>query len=147
MQMYSPGNSLLTDKPLTVSEITKLIKDTLEGAFPPVSIEGEISNFRPSGAGHWYFSLKDAQAVIQGVMFRNKAAATGFTPKDGKKVIVTGMLSVYDKRGVYQIVCDSMEEAGEGALLAMLEKRKKALAGEGPKRRSPKEQRPLLGNQ
>ncbi|MDY7030185.1 MAG: exodeoxyribonuclease VII large subunit, partial [Spirochaetota bacterium] len=123
-----------------VSEITTHIKELLESSFPAVSIEGELSNFRPASSGHWYFTLKDQDAVIQAVMFKYRSARVRFQPADGLKVIVRGNISVYAKRGNYQIICESMEKAGEGDILAMLEQRKRDLAAEGlfaPERKRP----------
>ncbi|MFO7848373.1 MAG: exodeoxyribonuclease VII large subunit [Spirochaetia bacterium] len=114
-----------------VSEINAVIKEVIETSFPAVAVEGEISNFRPASSGHWYFSLKDEETMIQAVMFRHKSRSLSFTPKDGDKVIVRGNLGVYAKRGAYQIICESMEQAGVGNILAMLERRKKKLASEG----------------
>jgi exodeoxyribonuclease VII large subunit len=114
-----------------VSEITTHIKEILEQSFSTVAIEGEISNYRPAGSGHWYFTLKDRDAMIQAVMFKYRSARVAFTPADGQRVVVHGNISVYAKRGNYQIICDSMEKAGEGDILAMLEERKRKLAAEG----------------
>jgi exodeoxyribonuclease VII large subunit len=94
-------------------------------------IEGEISNCRPASSGHLYFTLKDAGAVIQAVMFRTRLRQAGFEPGDGMLVRVRGNISVYPQRGNYQIICETMELAGTGDILAMLEKRKRALAAEG----------------
>ena len=110
---------------LTVSELTSLIKTSLEGSFFGLTVEGEISGFRPAATGHWYFTLKDAGAVVSCVMWRTTAARSSVKPQDGMKVVVTGSLSVYEPRGSYQIVCTSMREAGEGDILAMLEERKR----------------------
>ena len=120
-----------TDRPYRVSEITRLIKATLESGFSGVSIEGEISNYRPASSGHLYFSLKDQDAVIQAVMFRSRASRLTFVPEPGQLVVAKGNVSVYEKRGNYQIICDSLRIAGEGALLAMLDERKRRLAAEG----------------
>jgi exodeoxyribonuclease VII large subunit len=114
-----------------ISELTSIIKEVIETSFPVVAVEGEISNFRPASSGHWYFSLKDEEAMLQAVMFRHRAARTGFLPKDGDKVILRGNLGVYGKRGVYQIIAETMERAGTGTILAMLEERKRRLAAEG----------------
>ena len=116
---------------LTVSELTSLIRQTLEGSFPFVIVEGELSNCRPSSTGHLYFTLKDAEASISGVMFRNRLGSLGFEPKDGMLLRVKGSLSVYAQRGTYSIVAEEMELAGEGEILAMLEERKRRLASEG----------------
>jgi len=115
----------------SVSEVTKHVRELLENAFPRLTVEGEISNFRPSSTGHFYFSLKDKDAVISVVMFKYRARNLNFTPQDGQLVRVTGNISVYAKRGTYQIIADSIERAGEGDILAMLEQRKRALAEEG----------------
>ncbi len=115
----------------TVSSLTSLIKEVLESSFPTVEVEGELSNFRPSSSGHWYFSLKDQESMISGVMFRGRTGNIDFIPADGQKVIVKGNLSVYAKRGTYQIVCSSMKLSGEGDILLMLEERKRKLAALG----------------
>lgn len=118
-------------KQYTVSEITELIKTALEGNFGEVTVEGEVSNCRPSSAGHLYFSLKDSFAVISCVMFKGKAVSRKNVVKEGALVRVRGRLSVYPPRGGYQIVCDDIEAAGEGNILLMLERRKRAFAEEG----------------
>ena len=110
---------------LTVSELTSLIKNTLECSFFGLTVEGEISGFRPAGTGHWYFSLKDQGSVIGCCMWRSTIPRVAFKPKDGMKVVVTGALSVFEPRGTYQIICTSMKVAGEGDILAMLEERKR----------------------
>ncbi len=121
----------LREKLFSVTEITELIKDTLEEGFKNVLISGEISNCRPSSTGHLYFTLKDKNAMISAVMFKGRQKSLTFTPKDGMLVKVSGNISVYAMRGSYQIICDSIEKAGEGDILAMLEERKKKLAAEG----------------
>lgn len=110
---------------LSVSELTSLIKTTLEGSFYGLTVEGEISGFRPASTGHWYFSLKDQNAVIGCCMWRSTIPRVNFKPRDGMKVIVTGSISVFEPRGSYQIICTSMKVAGEGDILAMLEERKR----------------------
>lgn len=114
-----------------VGELTGQIKNLLENSYPFVAVEGEISNLRPSAAGHLYFTLKDKEAVLSAVMFRGRAARLSFVPHDGRLVVARGGLSVYAQRGAYQIVCESLEPAGEGEILAMLEQRKRRLAEEG----------------
>ena len=116
---------------LTVSELTERIRSSLEGAFSSVLVEGELSNCRPSSTGHLYFTLKDQGASISAVMFRNRFRSLSFEPKDGMLLRVRGSVSVYPPRGSYQIVCEEMEQAGSGEILAMLEKRKRDLAAEG----------------
>jgi exodeoxyribonuclease VII large subunit len=116
---------------LTVSELTELIRVSLEEGFPSVVVEGEISNYRPASSGHLYFSMKDEGAKIDAVMFKNRLRSLTFEPKDGMLLRVRGSLSVYAPRGSYSIVCEEMELAGAGDILAMLEKRKARLAAEG----------------
>jgi exodeoxyribonuclease VII large subunit len=116
---------------LTVSELTELIRRKLEGAFPSVVVEGELSNCRPSSTGHLYFTLKDAGAAVSAVMFRNRLRSLTFEPRDGMLLRVKGSLSVYAQKGTYSIVCEEMEQAGAGDILAMLEKRKQKLAAQG----------------
>jgi len=79
----------------SVTQITRLIKDTLEGTFPAIRIEGEISNCRPSSTGHLYFTLKDREAAISAVMFRGRLGTLKFEPADGQMVVAGGNISVY----------------------------------------------------
>lgn len=119
------------DNALTVSQLTNLIKEMLEGSFKTIILKGEISNFSPSSAGHLYFVLKDSQAQISAVMFRGAASSLNFAPKDGMLVQVTGKISVYAPRGNYQLMVTSMTKAGSGNIMEMLEERKKKLYAEG----------------
>jgi exodeoxyribonuclease VII large subunit len=119
------------DQKLSVSDLTDFIRLTLEEGFSSVYVEGELSNCRPSSTGHLYFTLKDANAAISAVMFKNKLRYLSFEPKDGMLLRVRGSISVYPQRGTYQIICDEMEQAGTGEILVMLEKRKQKLAAEG----------------
>jgi len=121
----------MTQKHLTVTELTEQIRSCLEGAFSVICVEGEISNCRPASSGHLYFSLKDAGAKIDAVMFKNRLKTLTFEPKDGMLLRVRGSLSVYAPRGTYSIVCEEMEIAGAGEILALLEKRKQKLKQEG----------------
>lgn len=116
---------------LSVNELTSLIKTTLEGSFYGLTVEGEISGFRPASTGHWYFSLKDSSAVIGCAMWRSSIPRVGFVPRDGMKVTVTGSISVFEPRGTYQIICTSMRVSGEGDILIMLEERKRKYAALG----------------
>ncbi len=120
-----------TGRRFKVAEITELIRATLEPQFYDIAVEGEVSNFRPSSTGHYYFTLKDNDAVLSAVMFRGRLGSLRFAPEDGQLVTAFGSLSVYAKRGVYQIVVERMEKSGEGELLATIEERKRRLAAEG----------------
>src|ERR1700691_1643065 len=113
----------------TVSEIAALLKRTVEQAFPYVRVRGEISGLRRPSSGHLYLSLKDEEAVLDAVAWRG--TRLGLKPEDGMKVICTGRLTTYPGRSRYQLVVESMELAGVGALLKLLEERKRRLAAEG----------------
>jgi exodeoxyribonuclease VII large subunit len=116
---------------LTVTELSGALKRAVEDAFGNVRVRGEISGFKRHGSGHCYFTLKDENACIDAVIWRSNAGALAFLPEDGAEVIATGKLTTYPGRSKYQIVIERMEIAGEGALLALLEKRRNALAAEG----------------
>lgn len=107
------------------------LKRFVEGEFGHVRLRGEISGYKRAVSGHVYLALKDESAVIDGVIWKGAASALPFTPQDGIEVIATGKLTTYPGRSKYQIVIDRMELAGEGALMALLERLKAKLAGEG----------------
>tara|TARA_R110002167_G_scaffold146007_12_gene337250 strand:+ start:812 stop:2317 length:1506 start_codon:yes stop_codon:yes gene_type:complete len=117
--------------PLSISEISSLLKRTVEERFGFVRLRGELSGVKRAASGHLYCALKDEKAVIDGVMWRGGAQRLAFRPEDGLEVIVSGKLTTYPGRSKYQIVIESMEIAGEGALLALLEKLRARLAAEG----------------
>ena len=119
------------DTTFSVSELTAYIKASIEACFPLVIIEGEISNFKPSSSGHYYFTLKDEGASIAAVLFKGKARYLDFIPKDGMTVRVKGSVTVYAQRGSYQIVVDTMEQAGTGDILKAIEELRRKLAAEG----------------
>lgn len=125
------ADSARSSSPLSVSQLTLLIKNDLENKYPDVTVEGEISNCKVAASGHLYFSLKDDQAVLQAVMFRRDMLALSFVPRDGMKVWARGGISVYAGRGQYQLVARTMRAAGLGDILAMLEERKQKFAKEG----------------
>lgn len=124
-KLFSP------DTVFTVSQINSLLKGVIEESFPLITIEGEISNYRPNSTGHLYFTLKDKTSQISAVMFRFRAASLTFVPKDGMFVRCKGSLSVYEPRGTYSISINSMELAGEGNILLLLEQRKRQFLQEG----------------
>ena len=121
----------LINQVFSVTQITSYIKEILEGTFRTITVEGEISNFKPSSAGHIYFTLKDNTSQLRAVMFKGATYSLNFRPKDGDKVRCTGNISVYAPQGNYQIIVNKMEAAGAGNILAMLEQRKQKLAAEG----------------
>lgn len=117
--------------PLTITEISSLLKRTVEDRFGFVRLRGELSGVKRAASGHLYCCLKDEGAVIDGVMWRTGAQRLGFVPEDGIEVVASGKLTTYPGRSKYQIVIETMEVAGEGALLALLEKTRKRLEAEG----------------
>ncbi len=123
--------TLLNTPEYTVTELGNALKRTVENAYGYVRVRGEISGFKRAASGHLYLCLKDAGAVIDGVMWKGGAAALPFRPEDGLEVVATGKLTTYPGRSKYQIVIERMEPAGAGALMALLEVRKAKLAAEG----------------
>jgi exodeoxyribonuclease VII large subunit len=116
----------------TVSELSAALKKTVEDAFGYVRVRGEISGYRgQQPSGHCYFSLKDEGAKIEAVIWRTAFARMRLKPEEGLEVFVTGRLTTYPGRSKYQIVIETLEPAGLGALMALLEERKKKLAAEG----------------
>jgi len=120
------------------------LKRTIETSFGRVRVRGEISGFKRHASGHCYFSLKDEGACMDAVVWRSSAQTLAFRPVDGAEVIATGKLTTYPGRSKYQIVIDRMELAGEGALMALLDKRRRALAAEGLFDSSRKRKLPFL---
>jgi exodeoxyribonuclease VII large subunit len=116
---------------LSVSELSMRLKRTVEDAFGFVRVRGEVSGWKRAASGHCYMCLKDDKAVIDGVLWKANAAALAFRPEDGIEVVATGKLTTYPGRSRYQIVIERLELAGQGALMALLDKRRRALAGEG----------------
>ncbi|MEZ4870811.1 MAG: exodeoxyribonuclease VII large subunit [Bdellovibrionales bacterium] len=118
-------------KILTVSDLNSQVRQQLETAFPRFWLKGELSNFTAHGSGHWYFSLKDNNSQISGVMFRGQNGRVKFKPKSGQEVIIFGRLSVYEPRGNYQVYVEHMEPVGAGALQQAFEELKQKLSDEG----------------
>lgn len=116
----------------TVSEISGALKRAVEDQFGNVRVRGEISGYRgPHSSGHAYFALKDDRARIDAVVWKTTMARLRFKPEEGMEVIATGRLTTYPGKSTYQIVIDNLEPAGAGALMALLEERKRRLAAEG----------------
>ncbi len=128
--------SLSPDRPssppvLTVSALTLLIKEVVEGSFPLVWVSGEISNFSRPQSGHCYLTLKDDQAQIRAVVWRGTAAGIRCDLHDGLEVICRGHLDLYAPRGSYQLVIDEIQPKGLGALEQALRQLREKLAAEG----------------
>jgi exodeoxyribonuclease VII large subunit len=130
--------------PLTITEISNLLKRTVEDRFGYVKLRGELSGVKRAASGHLYCCLKDEGAVIDGVMWRGPVQALAFVPEDGIEVVASGKLTTYPGRSKYQIVIERMEIAGEGALLALLEKTRRRLEAEGLFARERKRPLPFL---
>jgi exodeoxyribonuclease VII large subunit len=116
---------------LGVGALTRLIKETLSGAFPAVWVKGEVSGVRRSDRGHLYFALKDKEAIIECALYSRAASRLGFELRDGDEVEAFGGVSVYEPRGRYQLVIEEMRSSGLGALLLALEELRRRLAAEG----------------
>ncbi len=112
-------------------QLNTLARDLLEGSFPSIWVEGELSGLARPGSGHLYFTLKDDRAQVRCALFKAKAQWMRFTPREGMQVLVRGKLTLYEPRGDYQLLLEHMEEAGEGALRLALEALKAKLDAEG----------------
>jgi exodeoxyribonuclease VII large subunit len=115
----------------TVSELSQALKRNIEQNFSYVRVRGEISGWKRAGSGHCYLTLKDAEANLDGVIWRGTAQRLAIEPEDGMEVVCVGRLTTYPSRSRYQIVIESIELAGIGALLKLLEDRRQKLAAEG----------------
>src|ERR1700754_2664620 len=123
---------ILNAPEFTVSELSNALKRTVEDAYGRVRVRGEISGFRgPHSSGHCYFALKDENAKIAALIWKFADARMRFKPQEGLEVIAPGKLTTYPTSSKYQIVIDSLEPAGIGALMALMEERKRKLAAEG----------------
>lgn len=119
------------DHAYTVSELNRDARALLEGTFPEVLVEGEISNLARPASGHWYFTLKDSNAQVRCAMFRNRNMLVRMRVEDGQKVRLKGRLSIYENRGDYQLIVSKMESRGDGALQQAFEELKRKLLREG----------------
>src|SRR3954466_6668792 len=129
----------------TVSELAQAVRRTVEDEFDYVRVRGEISGFRGQhSSGHAYFTLKDAEATIDAVVWKTTWPRLRFKPEEGLEVIATGRLTTFPRSSKYQIVIDQIEPAGAGALMALLEERRKKLAAEGLFARERKRELPYL---
>ncbi len=117
--------------PVSVSELNSEIRSVLEEGFPGVWVEGEITNFHSAASGHWYFSLTDGDSLIKAACFRGQNLRIRYRPENGHMVRVRGRVTVYEKRGEYQLIVESLEPSGEGALAVAFEQVKAKLQMEG----------------
>jgi len=134
--MPSPGERPVSadhnqPAPLTVSELSAALKRTVEDSYGYVRVRGEVSQPKIPGSGHCYLRLKDEDACLDGIIWRGTLSRLSIRPEEGMEVIVTGKLTTYPGRSSYQIIIDSLELAGQGALLKLLEDRRQKLAAEG----------------
>lgn len=116
---------------ISVTQLNRQVKSLLENSFLSIRVQGELSNFAKPSSGHWYFTLKDNKAQIRCAMFKGNNRVTNFSPKEGDEVIVQAKVSLYEGRGDYQLICDSMETAGSGRLQLAFEQLKAKLLKEG----------------
>ncbi len=124
----------------SVSELSGAVKRTIEDAFGLVRVRGELGRVTRAGSGHMYLDLKDEKSVISGVMWKGMAARLAIRPEQGMEVVATGRMSTFPGQSRYQLIIDTLEPAGVGALMALFEERKKKLASEGlfaPERKRP----------
>lgn len=124
-------SSLQSPAIFTVTRLNQTVRSLLEREMGQVWITGEISNFTQPASGHWYFTLKDDTAQVRGAMFRNSNRRVTFRPQHGQQVLVRASVTLYDPRGDYQIIVESMQPAGEGLLQQKYEQLKAALSAEG----------------
>jgi exodeoxyribonuclease VII large subunit len=130
--LLAPGAAGLSNAPeLSVSELANRLKRTIEDAYGYVRVRGELGRVIVAKSGHMYFDLKDDKAVLSAVMWKGVAAQLRFRPDEGLEVVAHGRLSTFAMKSGYQLICERMEPAGVGALLAQLEKLKAQLASEG----------------
>jgi exodeoxyribonuclease VII large subunit len=140
MSLFELPNELTPTRPLSVAELTGQIKDLVEAGFPAVWVAGEISNFARPQSGHCYLTLKDDEAQLRAVVWRNVAAHLRFELHDGLEVICRGRVEVYAPRGTYQLIIEAIEPRGLGALELALRQLREKLAREGlfdPARKRP----------
>ena len=126
--MQQPAGNL---HEFSVSELAGSLKRTVEDAFCHVRVRGELGRVVVAKSGHVYFDIKDDKAVIASIAWKGTAARFRFKPEEGLEVIIEGRLSTYPGRSQYQLIVESMEPAGAGALMALLEERKRQFAAEG----------------
>ncbi len=143
-EQRAQNNNVGDNNPLTVSELSRELKEHVEDRFSNLSVRGELSGVKVSRLGHLYFTLKDEKAALDAICWSGRAQRLGCKPEEGLEVIAHGALSTYPSRSRYQMVVEALEPAGMGALLQQLERRKKKLATEGLFATERKRKLPLL---
>ena len=128
MNRLTPANN---SSAISVSELNHQVKSLLEHSFMTIQVEGEISNLARPSSGHWYFTLKDDRAQVRCAMFRGRNLQVRFRPKEGDQVVVLAKVSLYEGRGDFQLICDQMQESGQGRLQQAFERLKLQLSQEG----------------
>ncbi|MEG0786000.1 MAG: exodeoxyribonuclease VII large subunit, partial [Comamonas sp.] len=131
MSFFDHTSALAQPRVWDVGALCRAIADSLEARFNPVTVRGEITGFSRAGSGHCYFSIKDTAGQLRCAMFRRAAMAMDFTPRDGELVEVRGKLGVYEQRGDLQLIVDSLQRAGQGALFEQFLRVKAQLEAEG----------------
>ncbi len=143
--MSRDGRSGANTPEFSVSELSGAIKRALEEGFGYVRLRGEISGYRgPHGSGHCYFALKDDKAKIEAVIWKGTFGRLRFKPQEGLEVVAQGRITTFPGSSKYQIVIEALEPAGAGALMALLEERKRKFAAEGLFEEARKKPRPFL---
>ena len=143
--VFESQNTLLeTGSVLSVSQLARSARILIEENFASVQVEGELSNFRKPGSGHWYFTLKDSSAQIRCAMFAGKNRHTRMLPVDGLQVLARGRVSLYEARGDFQLIVERLESAGEGALRAAFDALRAKLELEGLFEESRKQSLPAI---
>jgi len=128
---FEPEEFTIKREVLSVSQLNREVRTLLEGSFPLMWIEGEMSNFACPSSGHWYFTLKDQQAQVRCAMFRNRSQLCRFKPVNGLQVLIRAKVGLYEGRGEFQLIAEHMEEAGDGALRREFDELKAKLDKEG----------------
>ncbi|WP_090196960.1 exodeoxyribonuclease VII large subunit [Yoonia tamlensis] len=146
MDLFDDGPADNTPE-FSVSEISGAVKKAIEGGFSHVRVRGELGRVSRPGSGHIYLDLKDDRAVLSGVIWKGRAQGLAHRPEEGMEVVATGKLTTFPGQSKYQMIIEDIAPAGAGALMAMLEKRKAALAAEGlfaPERKKPLPYLPVI---
>ena len=129
--MFEPESPVLAPRVWEVGALCRAVADVLQARFNPVAVRGEITGFMRASSGHCYFSIKDAQGQIRCAMFKRAAGLLDFTPRDGELVELRGRLGVYEQRGDLQLIVESLQRAGQGALFEQFLRLKAQLEAEG----------------